>query len=226
MKSLICARDVEVTHDKGVKTILVDENTIITPSAKDVAKAMEVQFVYQEENCSDLMFQNEFEDPKISNKENTELDSEMIYKALLVLKNQGLLENIINSVLGEQPYSYEKASNGIKVVRGQSVKFKPSYMGVENHQLKSQELVGKDEGTMNSGFFIIDHTSFYKKVEWEEMNYITEGSVSISIDGHKIHANKGDVVHIPAGSSVTRASMDKAKVFYTICQNVKSKVMA
>ena len=40
MKKLICVKDVEDVKKQGLKVFYIDSNTIITPSAKDAARAL------------------------------------------------------------------------------------------------------------------------------------------------------------------------------------------
>ena len=57
MKKLICAKDMEEFIATGKRKFYVAKEMIITPSAKDLAKAAEVEFTTEEpviSNSSDL----------------------------------------------------------------------------------------------------------------------------------------------------------------------------
>ena len=44
MKKLVCVKDIESFSKLGEKVFCIDENTIITPSAKDAAKSYGITF--------------------------------------------------------------------------------------------------------------------------------------------------------------------------------------
>ena len=71
MKTLICAKDVEVAQSQGKKVIYIDSNTIITPSAQDIAKACEIEFSQK--------IVSETKSSGIAKACDGMLDSEMIY---------------------------------------------------------------------------------------------------------------------------------------------------
>ena len=45
MKKLICTKEVEEAEKQGQKVIYIDENTLVTPAAKDAAINAGIEFV-------------------------------------------------------------------------------------------------------------------------------------------------------------------------------------
>lgn len=213
MKKLICAGDVEAAQSEGKKVIYIDKKTIITPSAKDIALAYGIEFsietpVYQSSTTC-----------KTSTNEATKtysegLDSEMIYKLLNAMMDKGLLNGVLDSIINPKPYIAESASNGLKVIRGNSVKLDAFNTGNPNSKVYCQEIISKDESSMSAGLLTIDHSKFDREIVYEEINYVIEGTLTVTIDGKTLTANSGDIIYIPSGSKVTWGSSDKAKVLY------------
>ncbi|AOY74593.1 cupin domain-containing protein [Clostridium formicaceticum] len=211
MKKLICAKDVEVAEGQGKKVIYIDSNTIITPSAKDVAQACGIAFSTETPTCEEKATEAKVSEAVKACEDG--LDSEMIYKLLKAMMDQGLLNGILDSIVNPK-YVAESAFNGLKVIRGNSVKFDVFDTGDPDAKVSYQELISKDESSMCAGFLAIDDSKFDRELTYQEINYVIEGALTVTIDGKTLTAYPGDVVYIPSGSKVTWASSGKAKVFY------------
>lgn len=205
MKRLICAKDVEAVKDKGEKVLYIDKNTLITPSAKDVARACGIEFTEEMPICN-----------PIQNSCDQGLDSELIYKAFKVLMDKGLLNQLLDSI-SLKPYVAETGSNGFKLVRGDSVKYDPFDTKKANLKVFHQEVITEKESSTSAGFFTFDHSEFTKETSCEETIYVIEGVLTIAIDGRTLTASPSDVLYIPSGTRITIGSSDKAKVFYSSC---------
>ncbi|MCP4158920.1 MAG: hypothetical protein GY760_02495 [Deltaproteobacteria bacterium] len=85
MKKLICADDIKKILKQGQKTLCINANTIMTPSAKDAVKAAGLEvFVGSKENmpsCEDASCKNE-------------ISSYMIDTALNMMQSKGLLKEV------------------------------------------------------------------------------------------------------------------------------------
>ncbi|QUH19594.1 cupin domain-containing protein [Alkaliphilus sp. B6464] len=213
MKKLICAKDVEAAGNQGEKVICIDSNTIITPSAKDVAKACGIEFSTEASVCESKSACEAKVAETVKNC-GEGLDSEMIYNLLKTMMDKGLLNGILDSIMKPKPYEAETASNGLKVVRGSSVKFDTFDTGNPNAKVSYQELISKEESAMSAGFLTIDNSKFDWELTYEEIDYVIEGTLTVTIDGKTLTAYPGDVVYVPSGSKVIWGSPDKAKVFY------------
>lgn len=195
MKQLVCAKDVEVLKAEGKTVYYICENTIVTPSAKDAAAALGVEFSCGKE-CQETAACGQ------------EMDSSQIYMVLKALMDKGLLEGMF------KPYDSDNHTNGLKVVRGNTVKMDVFDTGDPSATAYFQELVSKDEAHMSAGFLVIDHSEFQWELTYEEIDYVIEGTLTITIDGKTYTAHAGDVLFVPSGSKVIWGSPDKARVFY------------
>lgn len=197
MKNLICAKDIEKLKEEGKAVCYIDDNTIVTPSAKDAADTFGIRISLKEETCEE-----------VHQLCSQDLDSNQIYQVLKVLMEQGLLEGLL------KPYDCESHKNGLKVVRGNTVKMDVFDTGNPNATAYFQELVNKDESHMSAGFLVIDHSEFEWELTYEEIDYVIEGTLTVTIDGKTYSAHAGDVLFVPSGSKVIWGSPDKARVFY------------
>ncbi len=199
MKQLICAKDVEKLNAEGKKVFYVESGSIITPSAKDAADSFGIKI------CDKVEEQQTQAPAALAGMD---IDSDKIYMVLKTLMEKGLLNDIL------KPYESQSHGNGLKVVRGSSVKMDVFDTGDPSVKAYYQELVSKEESHISAGFLVIDHSSFEWELTYEEIDYVIEGTLTVTIDGKTYTAKAGDVLFVPSGSKVVWGSPDKARVFY------------
>lgn len=83
MKKLICAEDIEALIKQGEKTLCIETGTILTPSAKDAARAAKLEICVGKTECTDT--------PCGADSCEDHVSSELIYSALQVVQSKGLL---------------------------------------------------------------------------------------------------------------------------------------
>lgn len=206
MKKLICTKDVETMNKQGKKVCYFDGNTVITPSAKDLAKLCGIEFSFESDYCVGKA-------PEALKTCGSEIDSDMIYTVLKAMVDKSLLKGLLESA-SNQPYLTERDSSGLKLVRGDSVRYDKFDTGNPNNKVFHQELISKNDSTMNAGFLSIENCSYEWELCYEELNYVIEGTLTITINGKTVTAYPGDVLYVPSGIKVVWGSPDKAKVFY------------
>lgn len=212
MKKLICVKDIEAVEKQGKKVFYIEENTIITPSAKDAARLSGIEFCVGTECCEEKgSCCEETSKPAAANA--GEIDSNMIYTVLKAMLEKGLLSGMLDNI-SNLPYTAECGSNGLKVVRGNSVKMDYFDTGNPDNKVYFQELISKDDSKMSAGFLTIEKSSFDWELCYEEIDYVIEGTLTVTIDGKTFTAHAGDVLFVPSGSKVVWGSPDKARVFY------------
>ncbi len=194
MKKLICIKDVELEHSQGNKVIYVEENTIITPAARDSARNLEIEFKTKI-GVEKQMFEG--------------IDNEKLLKVLQVVMERGLLDEFM------KPYQSEVHKSGFKVVRGNTVKMEVLETGTEGTQACYQEVISA--GPLAAGFLTIKDSKFNWEIGCEEMNYIFDGEVTIHVEGESFTAYKGDALYFPVGTKVVWEVKGEAKIFYFTC---------
>ena len=113
----------------------------------------------------------------------------------------------------QPPYQCVTHENGLKVVRGNTVKMDVFDTGDPNATAYFQELVSKEESHISAGFLVIDHSEFAWELTYEEIDYVIEGTLTVTIDGKNIRQCRR-CSFVPSGSKVIWGSPDKARVFY------------
>lgn len=213
MKRLICAGDIEALSNEGKKVCVVGPQTIVTPAARDAADTFGITFCDEEPKAEPAKaISSEKAPAEICGADG--ITSDQIYQMLKVLMDKGLLGELLKCC-NNKPYESESHANGLKVVRGKTVKMDVFDTGDPNATAYYQELVSKDESHMSAGFLVIDHSEFAWELTYEEIDYVIEGTLTVTIDGKKYTANAGDVLFVPSGSKVIWGSPDKARVFYS-----------
>lgn len=208
MKKLICAKEMEEFLETGKKVFYIEKNTILTPSAKDIAKNSEIEII---EKANSL--KTEATEARLTEG----LDSQKLLQMFKSLVNEGLLEEMLKALAGASmaKFTAETDESGLKVVRGNTVKM--DYFDTENpnNKVYFQELVSKDEAKMSAGFLTIEDSKFEWELTYEEIDYVIEGTVTVEINGKTYTANQGDVLFVPKNSKVVWGSPNKARLFYT-----------
>ena len=184
MKKLVCARDIEECGKQGKSEYCVDSDTIITPSAKDAAEAYGIRFT-----------------DSISQPESA---CAGVFAGLDKMDAAGLCQ-LLKTILEQ---------GGLQMVRGRTVKMDVFDTGNPDATAYFQELVSKDESHISAGFLIIENSKFDWELTYEEIDYVIEGTLTITIDGKTYTAHAGDVLFVPANSKVVWGSPDRARVFY------------
>lgn len=213
MKKLICAKDVETLNKQGKKVFYIDSDTIVTPSANDAAKVLGISFS-SESNCCEANVCEPVKGSEPVKSTGEEIDSNMIYTVLKGMLEKGLLNGGIFDSTPNQPYISEKDCGGLKLVRGGSVKMEVFDTGNPDNKVFYQELISKDDSKMSAGFLTIEKSSFEWELCYEELDYVVEGTLTVTINGKTFTAYPGDVLFVPSGSKVIWGSPDKAKIFY------------
>jgi ethanolamine utilization protein EutQ len=200
MKKLICAADIEALHKEGEKCLLVTKQTIITPSAKDLAEEYQIVFQMQAETegIIDLA------------------PYESISKEGLVsLLRQLVAEAGINQ-LSNLPFAYEKHTSGLKIVKGTTVKLNP--VQPDNPRIRYQELITPTESRFSGGILEIEESSYYDDTGLESLSYVIGGELQLTIAGTTYTANQGDTIFIPENQAVSWSTPNKVTI---LCGKLK-----
>ncbi|WP_303973109.1 cupin domain-containing protein [Streptococcus merionis] len=203
MAKLIVAKDIVSCHEAGQSVCHLEKGTIITPAAYDEAKKYGITI----ETCDQVC--------PTSHSSDKDIDSISTEEILSLLKKFLTNNDEEDKTKPCLPYRSVSHPNGLKVVKGGTVRMDEFDTGNPKDKVGFQELVGKNESQMSAGFLTIDRSNFAWKLPYEEIDYVISGTVSIEIDGQTYVAREGDVIFVPSGSDVVWGSPDQAKIFYT-----------
>ncbi len=205
MKKLISLKDVELAIQKGVKRIVIDNNTLITPSAKDAAIAADIAFVDAPDVSESVAATN-----------GAAKEEELIYKALQILIEKGLIGQLMSAFGKDVPYVSESdAAGALKLVRGNSAQWEPLDVGTDQASVTYNTLIDSADGAvMNAGFMKIDYGQFSWVTECQEIYYMIEGTLTIEKDGRTFKAHPGDCLFFKKGVHLELSVEENVKVFY------------
>jgi|GEM_PF-1123750 len=208
MKRLIQAKDIEEAKRLEQSKIVIGEHTIITPSAKDLAKFNKMEFV---KNSSAEIKNGEKNRGFNLGSEAQGIDSEKIYNVFKTLMDRGMLEQVLASIGASANYISESMDNGVKVIRGDSIQYETA----KNKGIYRRELIQSNHG-MKAGMMKLENACCESSEKCEETYMVLEGDINLSVNGKSFTAYSGDTVHIPAGAVLKRESKS-AKLFYLSC---------
>ena len=224
MKTLLTEKSIRDLIAQGATSVCIDENTIVTPAAKDAIKYNGLEVT----DCTaapapvttySAYIPEPTPAPAAAPAGGDALSTEMIYNALKKMTEQGLLNGCFEAPVSAEaaPYTAENA-NGFKLVRGGGIKMEVLELEnpADNGKVQYQELIGADvDSAMNAGFMTVDQCTFNWDVEPQEIYYVVEGNMTVTVDGVPHTAYPGDCLFIQKGSKVVFSSGNtKAKVFY------------
>lgn len=223
MKKLICADDIHKLVKQGEKTLCIEPGMILTPSAKDAARSAKLELCEATSEADCIACKAAASADEAGTETTTECDapstdaalsSDMIYGALKTMLNKGLLDGVTDAS-SEKPYCSE-AEGGVKLVRGKSVTMEVLDTGTPGAKASFKEVITGDDGAhVGAGFLEINESKFEWVMEgYEEIDYVIEGTLTISINDKTFTAKAGDVFFVPAGAKVVWGSPDNAKVFF------------
>lgn len=69
---------------------------------------------------------------------------------------------------------------------------------------------------LGAGLMEMEDTTFPWTLNYDEMDFILDGELSILIGGEKITAGPGEVIYIPKGSSIQFSVSGKARFLYFV----------
>ena len=69
---------------------------------------------------------------------------------------------------------------------------------------------------LGAGLMEMENTTFSWTLNYDEMDYVIEGELSILIGGEKVTAGPGEVIYIPKGSSIQFSVQGRARFLYFV----------
>ena len=69
---------------------------------------------------------------------------------------------------------------------------------------------------LGCGLMVMERTTFPWTLNYDEIDYVVEGELSILIDGQCVTAGPGEIILIPKGSSIQFSVKDKARFLYFV----------
>jgi ethanolamine utilization protein EutQ len=117
-----------------------------------------------------------------------------------------LVRDVVTQVVGGQ--------QGVRLVRGSEValqRFEP----VPGVNARLADMVGTEHGaSMALGLMEVRESTFAWTLNYEEIEYVLEGTLDIIVGDKTVRGYKGDAIYIPKGTSIQFSSPDRALFLY------------
>lgn len=209
MKKLITALDVKEQLAGGERELYIDDNTIVTPAARDAANEQGLKIIkgaaFKAENCCA---------PASGSACATGGNLQAIDPDLLAK----LVRTVLDAMGGLLPQSLVKETDptGLLLMKGGSIRMEPFSDGNGNHPgIGIKKLVDtKESKNMAAGFLAFEHAGLTRTLACDEFDYIIEGNLALAVNGKTYTGEAGDVFFIPAGTTATFSTPNKTKFFF------------
>ena len=136
---------------------------------------------------------------------------------------EGLVRKVLNEIIAERVgcNSFESERHvdpsGIISIKLPCIKPEPFNTGKPGDKVFLKDLVSLEESKrLGFGVMEMDHSSFDWTLNYDEVDYIIEGRLEIIKDGRKSTAEKGELIFIPKGSSITFSAPDFTRFLYVV----------
>ena len=186
------------------KTIVLDEDSVLTPSAKDLAKELGISICKGREEIVGRPARQ-------TNTPQQDVKAELEITEPIILNED--LKKAVQKILGEvlKPACENPRATHVK---GENVVIQPFLEAPPGQKVGLVDVITAREGNLCSGFMTFDHSSLPWFLNYDEVDYIIEGEFVLEVEGKVFRAKAGDVVYIPKGSQVVFSSPTFCKVFY------------
>ena len=191
------------------KDIFLEEDSVLTPSAKDLAKELGITITKgrQEIVSQSVIGQSAGQPVDPHNERN--VTAGVIGADAQNADLKKTVQKILSEVL-KPACENPKATH----VVGKNVVIQPFLEAPPGQKVGLVDVIDARVGNLASGFMTFDHSRLPWFLNYDEVDYIIEGDFVLEVEGQVFRAVAGDVVYIPKGSQVVFSSPTFCKVFY------------
>ncbi|MCC0631756.1 DUF861 domain-containing protein [Clostridioides sp. ZZV15-6388] len=146
------------------------------------------------------------------------MDISTLDKDILEVLVRQIIEENLNGSKNNVDFDRHKDISGITSIKLPRVKVDESNRldtGNPNDIVYTKDLFTLEESTrLGCGIMEMKETTFDWTLNYDEVDYIIEGTLDILIDGRKITASEGELILIPKGSSIKFSVPNYARFIY------------
>ena len=194
---------------KTDKDIILEENSILTPSAKDLAKELGITITKGQHEIVSQSVKSQSAGQPVNHLNERQVTSGVT--GLGIQKDD--LKKTVQKIISEVLKPACENPNATHVV-GKDVVIKPFPEAPPGQKVGLVDVTDARVANLASGFMTFDHARLPWFLDYDEVDYVIEGEFVLEVDGKVFHAVAGDVVSIPKGSKVVFSSPTFCKVFY------------
>lgn len=130
------------------------------------------------------------------------------------------LEVMVREILLEKLGCQCSAMHGVRKVSVPSLRTtEADRMDTGNpaHRVYTHDLFTLEQSPrLGAGLMEMENTTFPWTLNYDEMDYVIEGELSILIGGERVTAGPGEVIYIPKGSSIQFSVPGRARFLYFV----------
>lgn len=190
--------------EQGNKSLKIVPGTIITPAARDMAQELGIEIIEYQQG--------------------TEVPASPVpgVKETNGTVTQELIAKIVLEVLaalpgGKQGLCLVKEMDpcGLLLIKGNSVRCEQISASQSEGTVGVKEVLTRRESPhLAAGIMTIERTSYHCLVEEDEVKYVLEGNLKVSVNEKTYICEAGDVFYIPKETRVTLTTTESVKLFY------------
>ncbi len=190
MAKLISAAELrELAGDS--KQAVVPAGAVLTPSAYDLAKEMNLAIIRQSAGTEQTADRQEAKPAPCA----------------------GEVQEIVRRVLDKMTKP-ACANPRLTHVKAAGIVLEPFDQAPPGQKIKLKDVVTSREANLGAGFMEFDHSEFPWHLTYDEVDYVVEGTFTLQSGGSIYTCQAGDVLYIPKDTKVVFGSPSQARVFY------------
>ena len=194
MAQLISAIELREMANGG-KQVSIPAGAILTPSAHDLAKELNLSLLWSSKNEIQVQV------AKLPVQESQNAPSSDEITEIV----QRVLNKMTRPACPNPRLTHVKASG---------IKLEPFDKAPPGQDIRLKDVITDREANLGAGFMTFDRSEFPWQLTYDEVDYVVEGTFTLKAAGKTYTCQTGDVLYIPKGTSVVFGSPTQAKVFY------------
>ncbi|WP_236200536.1 ethanolamine utilization acetate kinase EutQ [Pseudomonas pseudonitroreducens] len=227
MKKLITAGTIREAVAAGQTALQVElPHCIVTPEARMIAEEAGLALIERVVGVTaqPAMTVEKQETPGIAGENDLAQIRAAVMARLPAGVDEALVEQFVRKAAQAGPaqasaaqagFEARTGSGGIKLVKGDSVRF-GLLDGVEGGgQIGITDVVGSEDGSsMGAGFMQWENAFFPWTLNYDEVDLVLEGELHIRQNGETLIGRPGDVLFIPKGSHIEFGTPSRVRFLY------------
>ena len=130
-----------------------------------------------------------------------------------------ILKKVVAEELSKKVSTFEKYidKSGVGVIKTSTVKPEPFDTGKPGDKVFLTDVLSLDESErLGCGIMEMEETAFDWTLNYDEIDYVIDGTLEIIIDGKTVIGNRGDILFIPKGSKIQFSAPNFARFMYVV----------
>ena len=130
-----------------------------------------------------------------------------------------ILKKVVAEELSKKVSTFEKYidKSGVGVIKTSTVKPEPFDTGKPGDKVFLTDVLSLDESErLGCGIMEMEETAFDWTLNYDEIEYVIDGTLEIVVDGKTVTGNRGDILFIPKGSKIQFSAPNFARFMYVV----------